>query len=85
MDERGVGGGIKESAAGAVRAGGLRAAFGGGDGAASGAKKGKAEERKSISEVEEAAVSAGWFPNSMCPHKYQNSFACEKNNGGCKR
>jgi hypothetical protein len=26
-----------------------------------------------------------WFPYSMCPHKYQNSFACEKDGGGCVR
>jgi hypothetical protein len=30
-------------------------------------------------------VEPAWFPNSMCPHKYQNSFACEKAGGGCKR
>jgi hypothetical protein len=31
------------------------------------------------------AVSAGWFPNSMCPHGYQNSFACVGMRGGCVR
>ena len=25
------------------------------------------------------------FPNSKCPHGWQNSFACEKGNGGCHR
>lgn len=24
-----------------------------------------------------------WFPNSKCPHGWMNSFACEKNHGGC--
>ncbi len=32
-----------------------------------------------------SAVSAGWFPNTKCPHGYQNSFACEQAGGGCKR
>ena len=85
MDERGVGRGIKEPDAGTVRAGGLRASAGGGGSASSGAKREKAKERKPISEIETAAVIAGWFPNSMCPHGYQNSFACEKNGGGCTR
>jgi hypothetical protein len=30
-------------------------------------------------------VSAGWFPTEKCPHGYQNSFACEKDSGGCAR
>ena len=30
-------------------------------------------------------VAAAWFPVSQCPHGYQNSFLCEKDNGGCKR
>jgi predicted transcriptional regulator len=33
----------------------------------------------------EVAVGAGWYPNSMCPHGYQNSFACEKAGKGCTR
>jgi hypothetical protein len=33
--------------------------------------------------TEKNAVSAGWFPNSMCPHKYANSFVCKREKGGC--
>ena len=32
-----------------------------------------------------SAVVVTWFPTEMCPHGYQNSFACEKNSGGCAR
>lgn len=84
VDERGVGRGIKEPDAGTVRAGGLRAASGGGGGAVAGKEKG-AKKTVASKISEEATVSGGWFPNSMCPHGYQNSFACEKNNGGCTR
>ncbi len=38
-----------------------------------------------IKKVSEKENNRAWFPNSMCPHGYMNSFACEKENGGCGR
>ena len=32
-----------------------------------------------------SAVAVTWFPNSMCPHGWMNSFACAAKDGGCKR
>ena len=84
VDERGVGGGVAESDAGVVLTGRLRSVAGGGGGAAAGEKK-RAKKTVAAKISEEAAVGAGWFPNSMCPHGWMNSFACEKNNVGCKR
>jgi hypothetical protein len=84
VDERGVGGGVEESDTGVVLTGSVRSVAGGGGGAAAGEKK-RAKKTVAAKISEEAAVGAGWFPNSMCPHGWMNSFACEKNNGGCKR
>jgi predicted transcriptional regulator len=84
VDKRGVGDGIAESDAGAVLTGSVRAAAGGGGGKASRAEK-RAKTTSAAKKSGETAVSAGWFPNSLCPHGWQNSFSCEKNNGGCKR
>jgi hypothetical protein len=99
VDERGVGGGVAESDAGVVLTGRVRSVAGGGGGAAFGAKKASGKG-KSVAgwvapqENAKAAgvrgwsggdVSAGWFPNSMCPHGWMNSFACEKAGGGCVR
>ena len=100
VDERGVGGGVKEPDAGAVRTRGVRSVVGGGGGEAAGKEKAskrigaknsrrvKAQKDAEIEGVRggcEGDVSAGWFPSSMCPHGYQNSFKCEVAGGGCKR
>ena len=37
------------------------------------------------SKVAAGKAAVEWFPNSKCPHGWVNSFACEKNGGGCKR
>ena len=84
LDERGVGGGIAESDAGAVLTGGLPSVAGGGGGKAVGKEK-RVRKGSAAKKGDTPAVSAGWFPYSMCPHGYQNSFACERDGGGCTR
>ena len=45
-------------------------------------RKNKAAARQSECVGEEVKP---WFPTSICPHGYQNSFVCEKSGGECKR
>jgi len=85
VDERGVGGGVEESDACAVLTGRVRSVASGGGGAASGKEKGAKKAIGPKKTAETAVSGAGWFPNSMCPHGYQNSFKCEVGGGGCKR
>ena len=85
VDERGVGGGVEESDACAVLTGRVRSVASGGGGAASGKEKGAKKAIGPKKTAETAVSGAGWFPNSMCPHGYQNSFKCEGGGGGCKR
>ena len=49
-----------------------------------GGKSGKKGAGVSAPETKERD-SVTWFPHSKCPHGYTNSFACEREMGGCSR
>ena len=80
VDERGVGGGITKSDAGAVFAGRVRAVAGGGGGKASRkeARSGEGNKKPAVTGQEEAVAPTR--PSGKCPHGYMNWLVCPKCN-----
>jgi hypothetical protein len=90
-DQGGISAGNKNSAVGKLESGGegggktggeLLADGGSSSGAGGGNRKGNPKDAKAYKEVSD---KSSWYPHSMCPHGWVNSFACERVNGGCKR
>jgi hypothetical protein len=52
---------------------------------AAGVEKTSSGVKTNPNAVELTKPKPTWFPNSICPHGYMNSFACQDAGGGCKR